>query len=105
MAAQIHETGDDLPRRVRLHGKVDIGTAEARLQRVVLGLDPVDVDHQRRAVERALGHIGIQTGGDRERRRKGAGIVHHWVISKRPGHCGLSHRRPLSSKGDVTVAT
>jgi hypothetical protein len=66
MRAEPHEARQDRRVRVGLHGVVDVGVAEARLERVVLLLDAVHVDNQRRTVEGRRRAERLQAVRDRE---------------------------------------
>ena len=58
--AKLDEAGDHLTSGVGLDRIVDVGAAETGLQRAVLRLDPINVDHQRRPIKVMRGDKGIK---------------------------------------------
>ena len=85
MRAELDQTVDDFDSRIRLDRIMDVGVTEARLERVILGFDPVHVQHQRRFIEFAAGKVGGQTIG--------GGVLRQGVCD-RGGHQHLQKTRP-----------
>ncbi len=85
---------------------MDVGTAKARLERLVLLFDAIQVDDEGRPVEFIGANIGFDAGSARNSGacRKIGYVCVHWSSPSDPA-IPVSRRRPLSSSEDVTVAT